>query len=70
MLMIDLVLSVCLLADPTSCEEQRLSYESRGTLAQCMMLSTPYVADWAGNHPKWKVVGWKCEWPEDRKKSI
>lgn len=68
--LIDLVLSVCLLSDPSNCKEEHLYFESRGTLTQCMMLSSPYVADWAGNHPDWKVKSWKCEWPEDRKQPI
>ena len=68
--MIDLILSVCMLSDPNACKEQHLYYESRGSLAQCMMLSMPYVAEWAGEHPDWKVASWKCQWPEDRKQPI
>jgi hypothetical protein len=35
-----------------------------------MMLSTPYVAAWAGDHPQWTIKSWKCHWPEDRKEAI
>lgn len=68
--MIDLVLSVCLATSPTTCKEEHLYYESRGTLAQCMMLSSPYVAEWAGNHQDWTVKSWTCAWPEERKQGI
>ena len=69
-MIIDLVLTVCMVSDPSSCHEQRLAYESRGSLATCMMLSTPYIAMWAGDHPDLKVTSWKCEWPEERKNPI
>lgn len=68
--MIDLVLTVCLVASPADCKEERLTYQARATSAQCMMLSSPYVAEWAGNHPKWRVARWRCEWPEQRSKAI
>ena len=41
--MIDLVLTVCLVANPASCKEERLTYQARATSAQCMMLSSPYI---------------------------
>ena len=69
-MVVDLILTVCMLSDPTSCREERLTYESRGSLAQCMMLSTPYVAQWAGEHPKWTVKSWTCSWPEERRQGI
>ncbi len=69
-MVVDLILTVCMLSDPTTCREERLTYESRGSLAQCMMLSTPYVAQWAGEHPKWTVKSWTCNWPEERRQGI
>jgi hypothetical protein len=68
--MIDLILSVCMVSQPGTCKEEHLYFESRGTLTQCMMLSSPYVAQWAGDHPQWKVTSWKCEWPKARKQPI
>ncbi len=69
-MMIDLILTVCMASNPASCKEERLSYESRGSLAQCMMLSTPYVAAWAGDHPQWTIKSWTCGWPDQRKQPI
>ncbi|MCQ0990115.1 hypothetical protein [Jiella marina] len=68
--MIDLVLTVCMVANPANCKEERLSYQARATSAQCMMLSSPYVAAWAGDHPQWSVKRWRCEWPSERKQPI
>ncbi|WP_102960134.1 hypothetical protein [Mangrovicella endophytica] len=69
-MMIDLILTVCMLSQPETCKEQRLTFESRGSLNQCMMLAMPYVANWAGEHPLWHVKEWHCDWPEKRKDAI
>ncbi|RFC63012.1 hypothetical protein DYI37_13785 [Fulvimarina endophytica] len=69
-MLVDLILTVCMISNPQSCKEERLSFEARSSLAQCVMLSTPYVAKWAGDHPKWKVRSWKCGWPEQRDQKI
>lgn len=67
--MVDLVLTVCLIAKPTDCSVEHLYFESRGTLFQCMLLAPPEIAKWASEHPGRKVVRWKCEFP-DRGKAI
>ena len=37
--MVDLILTVCLTANPDNCREEHLYFESRGSLVQCMMLA-------------------------------
>ncbi|MCD2471953.1 hypothetical protein LQ948_12095 [Jiella sp. MQZ9-1] len=59
-----------MIATPQHCEQQRLTFQARSTRAQCMMLATPYVAKWVGDHPRWKVTEWHCEWPEQRANPI
>ena len=66
-MLVDLILTVCMTANPSDCHEERLSFEARSSLAQCMMLSSPYVAAWAGDHPQWTVKKWTCAWPDARK---
>ncbi|MCB8838217.1 hypothetical protein [Aurantimonas sp. VKM B-3413] len=68
--MVDLILTVCMITNPSSCHEERLTYQAGNGLSQCMMLSMPYVAAWAGDHPKWKVKTWKCAWPDARNPAI
>ncbi|MBB3238449.1 hypothetical protein [Phyllobacterium endophyticum] len=60
---VDLVLTICLLSDPTSCREERLHFESRGGLHNCMFLAPTEIAKWSGDHPKVKVVRWRCDYP-------
>jgi len=67
--MVDLVLTVCLIASPANCHDEHLYFEQRGGLMQCTFLAPPEIAKWAGGHPKLKVVRWKCMYP-DKGKSI
>jgi hypothetical protein len=62
--LIDLVLTVCLTADPNECRIEHLHFESRGSLAQCMFLAPPEIAKWSTEHPALKVVRWTCEYPK------
>lgn len=58
----DLVLTVCLVVNLTSCREERLSMsvEPTGPLA-CLVGAAPVVAQWSEHHPKWKVERMRCE---------
>jgi hypothetical protein len=60
---VDLVLTICLISNPTSCREERLHFENRGDLNNCMFLAPTEIAKWSGEHPKLKVVRWKCDYP-------
>jgi len=62
--LIDLVLTVCLMADPGKCRIEHLHFESRGSLTQCMFLAQPEIAKWSQEHPALRVVRWKCEYPK------
>ena len=61
--MLELVVTVCAIAQPTLCEDQHLQFEARGSLSQCAMAAPPYIAQWIGQHPKWAAVRWHCEVP-------
>jgi hypothetical protein len=63
--MVDLVLTVCLLANPSNCRDEHLYFESRGSLVQCMLLAPAEIAKWTEQHPGRKVVKWKCLVPDN-----
>jgi hypothetical protein len=58
--LVELILTVCTLTQPQSCEERHLSFVDEGSLAQCMTQAPPAIAEWAYNHPARKVVKWRC----------
>ncbi|MER9254222.1 hypothetical protein NKI59_20770 [Mesorhizobium sp. M0598] len=61
--MVDLILTVCLSANPGNCRDEHLYFESRGSLFQCMFLAPAEIAKWSQEHPSLKVVCWKCAVP-------
>ncbi|MBN9244386.1 MAG: hypothetical protein J0I98_16490 [Mesorhizobium sp.] len=61
--MVDLILTVCLSANPGNCREEHLYFESDGSLMQCMFLAQSEIAKWAPQHPSVKVRSWKCAFP-------
>jgi hypothetical protein len=58
--LVELILTVCSLMQPASCEEQHLSFVDEGSLMQCMTQAPPAIAEWANSHPGRKVVKWRC----------
>ncbi len=63
----EIVLYVCLLADPKQCKEERLpQLIASQNPAACATISTPYMAQWMGEHPGWKLIRWKCDRPGSR----
>lgn len=60
---VELILTVCTLAQPMACEERRLSLEDEGSLMHCMTQAPPVIAEWAGSHPGRQVVKWRCSYP-------
>ncbi|WP_291859339.1 hypothetical protein [Bradyrhizobium sp.] len=60
---IDLIVTVCAVLSPATCEERHLVFSSNASLKQCVMSAQPYIAQWVGEHPKWTAVRWRCEYP-------
>ena len=66
---IDLIVTVCAVLSPTTCEEAHLVFSSDVSLQQCVMAAQPYIAQWVGEHPKWTAVKWRCEYPRNNQKA-
>jgi hypothetical protein len=56
-----ILLSVCLLASPTTCKEERLdwSFEDANYLG-CVIHAQSALAQWQAEHPLWRVTRWQC----------
>jgi hypothetical protein len=61
---VDLILTVCLVANPGECRDEHLQFENRGSLVQCIVLAPSEIARWSEDHPKLRVVRWKCAYPD------
>jgi hypothetical protein len=66
---INLILTICSVMSPNICEETNLVFSASFSLRQCAMAAPPYIAQWAGEHPKWTAVKWRCEYPHSRDKA-
>ncbi|SCB48647.1 hypothetical protein GA0061099_1010174 [Bradyrhizobium yuanmingense] len=66
---IDLVVTVCAVLSPATCEERHLMFNYTGSPRQCVMAAPPYIAQWVGEHPKWQAVRWRCEYPHPNDKA-
>jgi hypothetical protein len=60
---IELVITVCALSNPTHCEDRHLQFTEVASLFRCTMSAPPHIAQWIGEHPKWRAVRWKCAYP-------
>jgi len=67
--LIDLVITVCAVLSPTTCEERHLTFSADFSPQQCAMAAPPYIAQWIGEHPKWTAVKWRCEVPHTEQKA-
>jgi len=68
--LIELVVTVCSIVQPSMCQDEHLQFASSGSLRQCAMNAQPFIAQWIGEHPKWHAVRWHCEYPGQSRQSI
>jgi hypothetical protein len=58
--MIELVLTVCLLSSPTTCREEWPQHAG-DSLTSCMTQGQFRAAEWASQHPAYRVAEWRCQ---------
>jgi len=58
--MIALVVSACLISNPSVCREQRIPLTVDLSKARCAIDAAPQLAQWNGEHPDWRIVRWRC----------
>jgi hypothetical protein len=64
MQLVDLILLACTLASPGACREYHILIQTAGSLRACTMEAQPYLAQWIGEHPNFRVARWYCAWPD------
>jgi hypothetical protein len=67
--LIEVILTVCAVSNPTACGDRRFQFAGNGSPSQCAMVQ-PSIAAWIGDHPDWTVKEWSCGDPGKRKQAI
>jgi hypothetical protein len=68
--LVDLILLACSLTNTSECREYHILFETGGSLQSCMMQAQPYLAQWVGEHPNYRVARWRCAWPDREDEKI
>lgn len=55
-----ILMSICLLAEPGRCREERLSFSLSSNPIACVVHSQEIIANWQQSHPLWRVDRWRC----------
>lgn len=60
--MLELVMNVCLLANPSKCHDVSLIF-AEVTPIQCQMglAGQNEMATWHNTHPNWRIAKWRCQ---------
>ncbi len=59
--MIELVVAVCMIDQPSRCKDVTLNFEGESvTAGQCMSTGQIEMAKWIGDHPNWVIQRWHC----------
>lgn len=62
--MYELVLWVCLLAQPELCSEKRLPFQEPMGVMDCMWRGQIEMVRWLEDNPQWALKRWRCAPPE------
>ncbi|MEO1456871.1 MAG: hypothetical protein AAFV49_04775 [Pseudomonadota bacterium] len=60
MSMLSLVFTVCLAADPGTCEQREIPVFEPISAMACTMAAPATIARWRATHPDWRVSRWTC----------
>jgi hypothetical protein len=58
--MLAIVLSACLAYQPTVCRDYKIPVNEGIDATHCITDAPPYFAQWAEEHPGWKIKRWHC----------
>lgn len=59
--MIELIVAVCMIDQPSQCRDVYLNFEGDAlTPQQCMMNGQQEMAKWLDDHPNYVIKKWRC----------
>jgi hypothetical protein len=59
--MIELLISVCLIAEPARCKDIRLPFDNDSiSVRDCTFNGQSEMARWSAENPEWQIARWAC----------
>lgn len=58
--MIAIVISACLVGNPSVCTDYRVPLAVEVDAKRCMFEAQPHLPKWAEQHPNWMIKSWRC----------
>jgi hypothetical protein len=62
--MVELVVMVCLLVAPSTCERFPLPFVAPMSMRACLLQAPKHLAAWERDHPAWRIRTYWCGPPE------
>ncbi|CAN1724954.1 conserved protein of unknown function [Hyphomicrobium sp. 1Nfss2.1] len=60
MRMIAIVISACLVSNPSVCKDYRVPLAYDVDSQRCLFEAQPHLPRWAEAHPTWQIKKWRC----------
>jgi hypothetical protein len=64
---LELIFTVCLLANGSVCKDNHVPVDERMTISACVMQAQPIMAQWIGDNPGWTIKRWRCDFYINRR---
>lgn len=70
-MIIEIVLSVCLIGEPSKCKDVNLSFvnDHYPTPFQCVHYGQYHASQWINEHPEYKITKFSCGKPQSTYKA-
>jgi hypothetical protein len=67
---LELVMTVCTLANTNLCEDKRIRLDENVSVMECLVEAQPTMAQWVADNPNWKIMRWSCEYAQRRRTKV
>ena len=60
---VQLIVTVCSLSAPDTCEERAIPFMNETSVMQCVFDAPLFLAQWKQGHPNLSIARWRCSRP-------
>jgi hypothetical protein len=57
---LEILMTVCAIANANLCEDRRIIVDPDMSISRCVMTAQPTMAQWASENPGWTIIRWHC----------